>query len=152
MQKKYHFFLSFLNRFVLKKTADKFYKVFQYSCNKFMSSNSGCEKYLILLSKLSAPKKHNSLTCEPLSQNLLFKILMKKILFTFLLLTAVQFIAFSQTPDAAAKHWADSVFNTLNNDQRIALLMILRESSYTKDGPVYYDSAITDAIQKYNIG
>jgi beta-glucosidase-like glycosyl hydrolase/CubicO group peptidase (beta-lactamase class C family) len=30
--------------------------------------------------------------------------------------------------------------------------MILRESSYTKDGPVYYDSAITDAIQKYNIG
>ncbi len=77
---------------------------------------------------------------------------MKKLLVTFFLLTAVQFIAFSQTPDATAKRWADSVFNTLNNDQRIAQLMILRESSYTKDGPVYYDSAITDAIQKYNIG
>ena len=77
---------------------------------------------------------------------------MKKILGIFFLLTAVQFIAFSQTPDVAAKHWADSVFNTLNNDQRIAQLMILRESSFTKDGPVYYDSAITDAIQKYNIG
>jgi beta-N-acetylhexosaminidase len=77
---------------------------------------------------------------------------MKKILVTFFLLTAVQFIAFSQTPNDAAKHWADSVFNTLNNDQRITQLMILRESSYSKDGPIYYDSAITDAIQKYNIG
>ena len=77
---------------------------------------------------------------------------MKKILVTFFLLTAIQFIAFSQTPDANAKRWADSVFNTLNNDQRIAQLMILRESSYTKDGPVYYDSAINDAIEKYNIG
>src|SRR5665213_1865533 len=77
---------------------------------------------------------------------------MKKILFTSLLLTAIQFIAFSQTPNANAKRWADSVFNTLNYDQRIAQLMILRESSYTKDGPVYYDSAINDAIKKYNIG
>ncbi|HEY5408175.1 MAG TPA: glycoside hydrolase family 3 N-terminal domain-containing protein, partial [Ginsengibacter sp.] len=51
-----------------------------------------------------------------------------------------------------AQQWADSVFNTLNNDQRIAQLMVLRESSYTKDGPVYYDSLITDAIKKYNIG
>jgi len=77
---------------------------------------------------------------------------MKKILVTFFLLTAVQFIALSQIPNAAAKYWADSVFNSLNNDQRIAQLMVLRESSYSKDGPVYYDSAITDAIQKYNIG
>jgi beta-glucosidase-like glycosyl hydrolase/CubicO group peptidase (beta-lactamase class C family) len=107
---------------------------------------------LILLSKFSSAKKHISLTCEPLSQNTTLKFLMKKFLATFLLLTAVQFIAFSQTPDLAAKHWADSVFKTLNNDQRIAQLMILRESSYTKDGPVYNDSAITVAIQKYNIG
>lgn len=52
----------------------------------------------------------------------------------------------------SAQHWADSVFNTLNDDERIAQLMVLRESSYTKDGPVYYDSAITAAIRKYNIG
>ena len=76
---------------------------------------------------------------------------MKKILLTFFLLTILKFIAFSQAPNAAI-HWADSVFSTLNDDQRIAQLMILRESSYTKDGPVYYDSAITEAIQKYNIG
>ncbi|MEO8567611.1 MAG: glycoside hydrolase family 3 N-terminal domain-containing protein [Ginsengibacter sp.] len=52
----------------------------------------------------------------------------------------------------AAQHWADSVFNSLNDDQRIAQLMVLRESSYTKEGPVYYDSLIADAITKYNIG
>ena len=76
---------------------------------------------------------------------------MKKLLFTFFLLISIKFIAFSQAPNAAI-HWADSVFNTLNDDQRIAQLMVLRESSYSKDGPIYYDSAITDAIQKYNIG
>ena len=54
--------------------------------------------------------------------------------------------------NSSAIHWTDSVFNTLNNDQRIAQLMVLRESSYTKDGPVYYDSAITEAIKKYDIG
>src|SRR6185312_11586294 len=76
---------------------------------------------------------------------------MKKILVTFFLLTSLKFIAFSQAPNAAI-HWADSVFNTLSDDQRIAQLMVLRESSYSKDGPIYYDSAIIDAIQKYNIG
>ncbi|MEO8720039.1 MAG: glycoside hydrolase family 3 N-terminal domain-containing protein [Ginsengibacter sp.] len=77
---------------------------------------------------------------------------MKKILVTLLLLICVQFIACAQTPDTVADRWVDSVFNTLNNDQRITQLMILRESSFTKDGPVYYDSAIAEAIQKYNIG
>ena len=67
---------------------------------------------------------------------------MKKILVTFFLITSLKFIAFSQAPNAAI-HWADSVFNTLNDDQRIAQLMVLRESSYSKDGPIYYDSAIT---------
>jgi beta-N-acetylhexosaminidase len=76
---------------------------------------------------------------------------MKKILITFFLLTTLKFISFSQAPNAAI-HWADSVFNSLNDDQRIAQLIILRESSYNPQGPVYYDSAITEAIKKYNIG
>ena len=76
---------------------------------------------------------------------------MKKILVTFFLLTSFKFIAFSQAPNAAM-HWSDSVFNSLNDDQRIAQLIILRESSYNQDGPVYYDSLITGAIKKYNIG
>ncbi len=77
---------------------------------------------------------------------------MKKFLVTFLLLPSLQIIAFSQIPNTAAKLWADSVFNTLNQDQRIAQLIVLRESSYSPQGPVYYDSAITEAIQKYDIG
>ncbi len=63
----------------------------------------------------------------------------------------MKFIAFSQAPNAAI-HWGDSVFNSLNDDQRIAQLIILRESSYNREGPVYYDSVITEAIKKYNIG
>ncbi|MEO6637164.1 MAG: glycoside hydrolase family 3 N-terminal domain-containing protein, partial [Ginsengibacter sp.] len=78
---------------------------------------------------------------------------MNKLLLTIFLLTAARLISFSQIqPRPAAQHWADSVFNTLNDDQRIAQLMVLRESSYTKDGPVFYDSLIADAITKYNIG
>ncbi|MEO8823561.1 MAG: glycoside hydrolase family 3 N-terminal domain-containing protein [Ginsengibacter sp.] len=77
---------------------------------------------------------------------------MKKILVTIFLLTCIKFLAFSQSFEDSSKHWVDSVFNSLNDDQRIAQLIILRESSYTKDGPVYYDSAITEAIKKYNIG
>ncbi|MEO8820225.1 MAG: glycoside hydrolase family 3 N-terminal domain-containing protein [Ginsengibacter sp.] len=76
---------------------------------------------------------------------------MKKILFTFSFLICLKFFAFSQAPNAAI-HWSDSVFNSLNDDQRIAQLIILRESSYNPEGPVYYDSAITEAIKKYNIG
>ncbi|MDP4283840.1 MAG: glycoside hydrolase family 3 N-terminal domain-containing protein [Bacteroidota bacterium] len=77
---------------------------------------------------------------------------MKKILITLFFLVFLKFIALSQITNPVAMHWVDSVFNSLNNDQRIAQLMVLRESSYNTDGPVYYDSAITDAIQKYNIG
>ncbi len=76
---------------------------------------------------------------------------MKKILvacFLFIL----HFSASSQTYSTAAKHWSDSVFNSLNDDQRIAQLMVLRESSFNKDGAVYYDSLIASAIEKYNIG
>lgn len=55
-------------------------------------------------------------------------------------------------PDAARSKWVDSVFNSLNNDQRIAQLMVLRESSFSKEGPIYYDSLITEMITRYNIG
>ncbi len=52
----------------------------------------------------------------------------------------------------SAQYWADSVFSSLNDDQRIAQLMVLRESEITKDGVFIYDSAITAAIKNYNIG
>lgn len=73
--------------------------------------------------------------------------------FCGLLLLAFSVNSFAQTTfSPSANRWADSVFNTLNDDQRIAQLMVLRQSSFTKNGPVYYDSLITEMIQKYNIG
>ena len=78
---------------------------------------------------------------------------MNKFWITGFLLLTISSSTFSQVKKSMyAQHWADSVFNTLNDDQRIAQLMVLRESSYTKDGPVYYDSLIADAITKYDIG
>ena len=62
-------------------------------------------------------------------------------------------ICFGQyTITPAAQHWVDSVFNTLTDDQRITQLMVLRESTITKDGPKIFRDSITDAINKYNIG
>ncbi len=79
--------------------------------------------------------------------------LMNKFFLTTFLFILFYSNTFSQVQkNPLAQHWADSVFNTLNNDQRIAQLMILRESSYNSNGPVYYDSLIADAIRKYNIG
>lgn len=78
---------------------------------------------------------------------------MNKFVLTGFLLISISITTFSQVQkNIHAQHWADSVFNTLNDDQRIAQLMVLRESSYTKNGPVYYDSLIADAITKYDIG
>src|SRR5690606_33089264 len=64
----------------------------------------------------------------------------------------LQSLAAQQKFSPKAIQWADSVFNTLNDDQRIAQLMVLRESTYSAQGPVYYDSLIREMIQKYNIG
>ena len=78
---------------------------------------------------------------------------MNKLLLTIFLLVAIPIEIFSQVQqNIYAQHWADSVFATLTDDERIAQLMVLRESEITKDGIVFYDSAITEAIQKYNIG
>src|SRR5258708_5081764 len=78
---------------------------------------------------------------------------MNKILLAIFLFSTISSNTYSQVQkNSKAQHWADSVFNTLNDDQRIAQLMVLRESSYTKNGPVYYDSLIADAVAKYNIG
>ncbi len=77
---------------------------------------------------------------------------MKKIIAAFSLLCSYQFLFAQIHNQPAATHWADSVFQSLTDDQRIAQLMVLRQSSFTSSGPVYYDSLITDAIKKYNIG
>ena len=70
-----------------------------------------------------------------------------------LLLISITSAAISQVKKGeTSKLWADSIYNTLNDDQKIAQLMFLRESTFSNNGPIYHDSLITDAIIKYNIG
>lgn len=60
-------------------------------------------------------------------------------------------IAYAQTP--AARKWADSVFNSLTNEQRIAQLMVVRTSTVGKDGEAVFLDAQTDSLIKiYNVG
>ncbi len=73
---------------------------------------------------------------------------MQKIIYLLILSIALQLnFSFAQKNDAAKK-WADSVYKTLTPDQRIAQLMVMRES-----GPngIYVKETI-DLINKYNIG
>ncbi len=74
---------------------------------------------------------------------------MKQILVAILFFQG--FLSFAQqTP---AQKWADSVFNTLNDDQRIAQLMVVRMSAPGTQGKaVIYDAKVRELIRKYNIG
>src|SRR5580704_7389916 len=58
----------------------------------------------------------------------------------------------STTLSAAA--WVDSVFRTLSPDEKIAQLMVIRLSAIdpATHRAVFYDSAVEDAVRKYNIG
>ncbi len=55
--------------------------------------------------------------------------------------------------NTAAQKWADSVFATLNDDQRIAQLMVVRMSAPGANGKAQiFDAQVKNLIQKYNIG
>jgi beta-N-acetylhexosaminidase len=58
----------------------------------------------------------------------------------------------SQNKDA--KKWADSVYNSLSEDERIAQLMVIRLSTYdfTKRTAVFFDKEAEDLVKKYDIG
>ncbi len=77
---------------------------------------------------------------------------MKKYFITgvFFLFVSGSFAQYQTLP--AAQNWADSVFNTLNNDQRIAQLMVLRGSSISSKGVIFYDKEVNELITKYNVG
>ncbi|HEX5654337.1 MAG TPA: glycoside hydrolase family 3 N-terminal domain-containing protein [Chitinophagaceae bacterium] len=49
----------------------------------------------------------------------------------------------------SAKHWTDSVFNSLSEDEKIAQLMVIR--AHSNLGPEHVAKVVND-IQKYNIG
>ena len=57
---------------------------------------------------------------------------------------------FKKTPKAT--HWVDSVYNSLTPDQRLAQLMVLRESGLENGQPEIYGEKVMDLIKRYNIG
>ena len=69
-------------------------------------------------------------------------------------LFSINIIGKAQNYPTKAVTWADSVLNSLNEEQRIAQLMVLRLSSYdfkTKT-PIYFDSLVAEKVKQYNIG
>ncbi|MFT3846417.1 MAG: glycoside hydrolase family 3 N-terminal domain-containing protein [Lacibacter sp.] len=73
---------------------------------------------------------------------------MKKIFLSLLVILA-SYSSLSQTKVELAKRWADSVMQTLNKDERIAQLMIIR--AHSNLGPAHINHVI-EQIQKYNVG
>ncbi len=76
-----------------------------------------------------------------------------KLVFIFIIsiTSSIHFLQAQQNP--AATRWADSVFNTLNDDQRIAQLMVMRMSAPGANGKaIIYDAQVRDLIKRYNIG
>ncbi|MEI9933984.1 MAG: glycoside hydrolase family 3 N-terminal domain-containing protein [Ferruginibacter sp.] len=53
-----------------------------------------------------------------------------------------------------ANAWADSVYNSLSDSERIAQLMVVRLSGYDfkNKKPVYFDKKVDSLVQQYNIG
>ncbi|HEX5152770.1 MAG TPA: glycoside hydrolase family 3 N-terminal domain-containing protein [Parafilimonas sp.] len=52
----------------------------------------------------------------------------------------------------ASQHWVDSVFNSLTPQQRIAQLMVVRESGISSGKTVFYTDKMDQLIRDYNIG
>ena len=75
---------------------------------------------------------------------------MKKFLIATLLFISAK--SFSQ--NNPAQIWADSVFKTLSDEERIAQLMVVRLSAYnaTTKTAIFYDKQVADLIKQYNVG
>ena len=79
---------------------------------------------------------------------------MRKTLISTVLLVFVVSVKAQPAADPAGKAWVDSVFKTLSPDQKIAQLMVIRMSGIESPNHriVFYDSAVREAVRKYNVG
>ncbi|MEP6466857.1 MAG: glycoside hydrolase family 3 N-terminal domain-containing protein, partial [Parafilimonas sp.] len=79
---------------------------------------------------------------------------LKNILFTafyFFISNCLQAQQFYKQTDAS-QHWVDSVFNSLTPQQRIAQLMVVRESGIASGNTIFYTDKVEGLIRDYNIG
>ncbi len=70
----------------------------------------------------------------------------------FLLFTFHFSLSYAQSDTAAAHRWADSVFNSLTDDQRIAQLMVIRTSTLKDGQAFFFDAQVDSLITQYNVG
>ena len=72
----------------------------------------------------------------------------------FLIATLFFISARSFSQNSPAQIWADSVYKTLSDDERIAQLMVVRLSAYnaTTKTAIFYDKQVSDLIKQYNVG
>ncbi len=71
----------------------------------------------------------------------------RKALFLFLLIPVCSFGQYKSS--LSQQQWVDSVFNSLNDDQKIAQLMVIR--AHSNLGPDHV-AKVTNDIQQYNVG
>src|SRR5438067_8142561 len=81
---------------------------------------------------------------------------MMKQFFLLLILMLLYKTSFPQNllQNKVAKAWADSVFNTLSDTERIAQLMVVRLSTYDfkNKRAVFFDKQVDSLVREYNIG
>jgi beta-N-acetylhexosaminidase len=56
------------------------------------------------------------------------------------------------TQTETSQHWVDSVFNSLTPQQKIAQLMVVRESEIKSGNVIFYKDEVEQLIRNYNIG
>ena len=73
---------------------------------------------------------------------------MKRFLFSFI--SCICFItSLAQFKNLSENNWVDSVFNSLDNEEKIAQLIVIR--AHSNLGPDHV-AQVTDLIKKYNVG
>ncbi|WP_462252594.1 glycoside hydrolase family 3 N-terminal domain-containing protein [Ferruginibacter sp.] len=72
----------------------------------------------------------------------------------FLIATLFFISAKSFSQNSPAQIWADSVYKTLSDEERIAQLMVVRLSAYnaTTKTAIFYDKQVSDLVKQYNVG
>lgn len=73
-------------------------------------------------------------------------------LFLILPLVLASFSNLSAQDPQNRQHWVDSVFNSLNEEQRLAQLMVVRLSTRQGTSVLWYDKEVGELVDKYNIG
>ena len=97
----------------------------------------------------STGQTHRSAPTIPYIYPLIF---LNETIHCFFLFTLSFSLSYAQTDTATARRWADSVFNSLTDDQRIAQLMVIRTSTIKDGQAFFFDAQVDSLMTQYNVG